>query len=73
MITKSLNGGRIIYTFLFLLITLGLIFLGFRVQIEGSELLLRQFRELHTGSMVIIGGVGTFVLPYVTKHDVLNE
>jgi uncharacterized membrane protein len=71
--TKFLNAGKVIYTVLFLLITAGLICLGLKIQIEGSDLLIQQFRELHTGVILIIGVIATFVLPYVTKHDVLNE
>ncbi len=73
IITKFLKGGRVIYTVLILLITLAVAFADFWIKLGDEFGNIAELRELGLGIILIIGGVATFILPYVTKHDIMAE
>ncbi len=73
IITKFIKGGKLIYTVLILLITLAVTFADFWVKLGSEFGNTAQLRELGLGIILIIGGIDTFVLPYVTKHDIMAE
>jgi hypothetical protein len=73
ILTKFSKKGRLIYTILFILITISVSFSALNMHLTESVLLIHQFRELFISIVIIIGVTATFILPYVTKHDALID
>ncbi len=73
MLTKFVKQGKLIYQILFIILTIVFVLVGFNANLKEGPHDTKLFRELHTCIIIILGIVTVFVLPYVTKHDVMNE
>ena len=67
-IVPYLKKSANIYTLLFIVITIVVVYLGFQIQRSDSALITKQFRGLYLGDVIITGLATAFIIPWLARH-----
>jgi len=63
-----LKKSKNLYTLLFIVLTVAVIFLGFHMQRSNNPVISNQFRGLYLGDVVITGIAIAFLIPWLARH-----
>ncbi len=67
-IVPYLKKSKNLYSLLFIIITIVVIFLGLHIQRSDNPVVSKQFRGLYLGDVIITGIATAFFIPWIVRH-----
>lgn len=67
-IVPYLKKSKNLYSLLFIIMTIVVIFLGLHIQRSDNPVVSRQFRGLYLGDVIITGIATAFFIPWLARH-----